>query len=156
MHPEFQLHVLSKWIEEHYRIYPLCREDWVLSHYSQWLILRGNYRCLAEYCFVLSSCQSASFQQTLAFSFHSLCPSFALTDLACRHCKVHFAGRSAAILRGLRLHRLTNQWNGPLTLVFVWLRQASAQPQRPLISDVRRRREILPSPIAFNLGKRAL
>ena len=40
--------------------------------------------------------------------------------------------------------RLTNQWNGKLTQSFVWLRQASSLRQFPLISDVRRRREIVP------------
>ena len=39
--------------------------------------------------------------------------------------------------------RLTNQWNGKLTQSFVWLRQASSLRQFPLISDLRRRREVL-------------
>ena len=70
--------------------------------------------------------------------------SFALTGFACRYCEGHFAGRSATILRGLRSHRLTNQWNGKLTWSCGWLRQSSAPGQFPLISDVRRRREMVP------------
>ena len=42
-----------------------------------------------------------------------------------------------------RSRRLTNQWNGHLTLSFVRLSRASAQPQMPLISDVRRHLQIL-------------
>ena len=48
-------------------------------------------------------------------------------------------GFQGLVLLGGTTRRLTNQWNGPLTVVFVRLRRASAQPQRPLISDVRRR-----------------
>ena len=42
----------------------------------------------------------------------------------------------------LTTRRLTNRCNGNLTRVFVWLRQASAPRPVPLISNVRRRREI--------------
>ena len=49
--------------------------------------------------------------------------------------------------------RLTNQWNGKLTWSCGWLRQSSAPGQFPLISDVRRRREITPNLEAFEAGK---
>jgi len=66
---------------------------------------------------------------------------------------VQLCGHIWVALRGGTTRRLTNRCNGNLTRVFVWLRQASAPPQVPLISNVRRRRKIALDWMLFWLRK---